>query len=307
MNFIENFLLELEFRYSSEIINKNDRNVFLYPIDDSTKAKNIVEKIPDIKNYSEVIFILNNLVFTKECIYSSSNKELKINYKELYAIDVVNDILFLNENDVDSGRKLTFYRFREAEEYIENREMEKFNYANNILNLFKKNIMNFLNENKKNKYEKQNENNEIFGFIIKENKEREKEIIEKINIKKPKELEEKERLQFKPYIKSDFIEDINNKFQIYFENIILCYDDSFFKSSHINILLTKDNLYLRSIDLPIQIPVNNIKKVFYTGLIIKEICITTIDNNIYRQEFTNASKKDLKIIASFLNDVLLST
>ena len=317
---MEEFLLQLEMNYSTSLINERSYNFFVYPVPNNEKVQSLLLKFGLENSISDVLFIVNNIIFTRYTIYVwKDERKTIIDYKQLYSMEIINSILYLNEIDVSNGRPLLVFEglgdsFGRMYQAIKEGNHEKLkdreNYVEEILLLFRKSILPTLEKNFKNKQEqdqKQTGNN-LFGFLSKESNDVEKLLLGKADQHKSVVLKASKRLSIKPFIQSDFIKDIQDCFELDESQVLLCYDDSFFKSSHIALLITKENLYLRK-DVStlkcVQIPFNLIQNIECKGLLIKKICVTTKNGDKFQQEFDNAEKHELEELPEYLKKILL--
>lgn len=313
---MEDFLLQLEMNYSISLINERSYDFFVHPVPNNEKVQSLLLKFGLENKIKDILFIVHNLFFTRHSIYIwKGERKLIIDYSDLYSMEIINSILYLNEMDVSSGKKIPVFSSPLGEhatlvEIMRNRKENERYYAREIILLFKESLSDILQTNKENKINEsfRSHNNGLFGFISKESKDFEKLFIEKANKYKTSFLKDSSRLSIKPFLKSDFIKDIQDCFELDESQVLLCYDDSFWKSSHIALLITKENLYLRkdaSTFQRVQIPLNLIQDIECKGLLIKKICVTTKDGSQFQQEFDNAEKDELKELPEYLKKILL--
>ncbi len=316
---MEDFLLQLEMNYSTNLINERSYSFFVHPVPNNEKVQGLLSKFGLEYTINDILFIVHNIVFTRYAIYIwKDEKKFIIDYNQLYSMEIVNSILYLNEIDISNGRELRVFeglddslgRMYQAIKDRNSEKLDRANYVEEILLLFRKSILTTLETNLKNKQEqdqKQTGNN-LFGFLSKESNDVEKSLLEKANQHKSSILKESKRLSIKPFIQSDFIKDIQDCFKLDESQILLCYDDSFWKSSHIALLMTKENLYLRkdtSTLNAVKIPLDLIQEIECKGLLVKKICITTKEGRKFQQEFDNAEKSELYELPKYLKKVLL--
>jgi hypothetical protein len=313
---MEDFLLQLEMNYPTSLINERSDDFFVYPVPNTAKIKALLYKLGVENSISNIIFIVHNIVFTREAVYIWRDKnKLIIDYNDLYSMEVVNSILYLNEMDVSNGRALpVFIGLEDLVDIMRRRKEIKEgnaeNYVEGITLLFKKSISGILESNNKRKQEadKKHVGRNLFGFLSKDVDDFETSFVEKLNKERPTIFKDSSRLSIKPFIKSIFLKDIKNHFELDESQVLLCYDDSFFKSSHISLLVTKENLYLRkdvSILNAVKIPLDLIQDIECNGLLVKKICITTKNGDKFQQEFDNAETPELYELPKYLKKVLL--
>ena len=320
---MEDFLLQLEMNYSTSLINERSYSFFVHPVPNNEKVHSLLLKFGLENSISDILFIVHNIIFTRYAIYIwKDERKVIIDYNDLYSMEIINSILYLNEIDVSNGRQLLVFeglgdslvdimRLRKATKETSAEELDdRANYVEKILLLFKKSILTTLETNLKNKkdQEQKHTGNNLFGFLSKQSNDAEKSLLEKANRHKNSIFKESKRLSIKPFIQSCFIKDIKEEFNLDESQVLLCYDDSFFKSSHISLLVTKENLYLRkdvsTLDA-VKIPLDLIQDIECNGLLVKKICITTKNGDKFQQEFDNAEKSELYELPEYLKKILL--